>query len=177
MAERQTARNPQSAGQRTGLEPPVSVELLEPRSKLHVQSWSPSAVPKGLPATVGMAHHDRFRALCVGPTEWLIVGGPTSRLLAEAIGTTGLCGDFTAIDVTEGLQTLELRGRASRDLLAAGCGLDLHENRFFAGQCARTRFAGLPVIIDCCGDPDRFQLYVSRSYVSWLTAWLEDALK
>jgi sarcosine oxidase subunit gamma len=146
-----------------------------------VQFWSPAIVLSTLPAQVGATREeDQLRTLCVGPAEWLIV--QTSRRIASSRNLAGVLAaavpgrDYASVDVSAGLQTLEVHGPATRDLLAKGCGLDLHPRRFPAGRCAQTKFAGLPVIIDCSDDVECFNLYVSRSYVSWLTSWLEAAL-
>jgi sarcosine oxidase subunit gamma len=63
----------------------------------------------------------------------------------------------------------------ARELLSKGCGLDLHPRFFAPDQCARTRFAQIPVVIDCLNGPSRFELYVARSHLSYLHSWLVDA--
>jgi sarcosine oxidase subunit gamma len=180
MAERRTTQ-----GQETLNEPisaaEVRLALAEPRPKLRVQFWPPAIVPSMLLTPIGATREEGpLRVLCLGPAEWLIVATaqrPAASLHLAALLTAVAPGrDYALVDVSAGLQTLELRGPTTRHLLAKGCGLDLHPRRFAAGRCAQTKFAGLPVIIDCPDDSGRFDLYVSRSYVSWITAWLEAAL-
>ena len=180
MAERGTTQ-----GHETLNEPistaEVRLALAEPRPKLRLQIWPPAIVPSMLPTSIGATREeDPLRVLCLGPTEWLIVATSqrpaSSHHLAASLAAAAPGRDYALVDVSAGLQTLELRGPTTRHLLAKGCGLDLHPRRFPAGRCTQTKFAGLPVIIDCPDDSGRFDLYVSRSYVSWITSWLEAAL-
>jgi sarcosine oxidase subunit gamma len=60
-------------------------------------------------------------------------------------------------------------------LLSKGCGLDLHPRSFPAGRCARTRFAQIPVVLDCPDEDSRFDMYAGRSYRQYLHEWLLDA--
>jgi sarcosine oxidase subunit gamma len=81
---------------------------------------------------------------------------------------------ISAVNLSDALSILRMQGRVAREVLSKGCGLDLHPHTFPAGRCARTRFAGLAVTLDCV-QPERFELYVARSYSSYLHAWLLDA--
>jgi sarcosine oxidase subunit gamma len=60
-------------------------------------------------------------------------------------------------------------------VLSKSCGLDFHPRRFALGHCARTRFAQIPVLIDCVDALPRFELYVQKSYSHYLEDWLIDA--
>ncbi|MDB6106635.1 MAG: sarcosine oxidase gamma subunit [Gammaproteobacteria bacterium] len=79
------------------------------------------------------------------------------------------------IDSTDGIGVLGISGPVARDVLMKGCGLDLHPSAFPVGHCARTRFAQMAVIIDHLGEEPSFGLYVARSYLRFLTDWIEDA--
>jgi sarcosine oxidase subunit gamma len=80
-----------------------------------------------------------------------------------------------SVDVTDGIAVLEVQGRATRALLSKGCGLDFHPQSFPTARCARTRFAKITLVIECVDQSPRFYLYVARSYLHYLRAWLIDA--
>ena len=79
------------------------------------------------------------------------------------------------VDVTDALVSFEIHGPATRDVLSKGCGLDFHPRSFLPGQCARTRFAQIPVLIECIDESSRFELSVAQSYSAYLHSWLKDA--
>jgi sarcosine oxidase subunit gamma len=152
---------------------------------LRLKSWLPqprsgdeSLVIGGqaFPAHVGATSSGAMRALCIGPREWLMVSqeGAASNV-RKRIEPELAQGGLVWVDVTDGLVALEVRGSAAREILSKGCGLDLHPRSFPAGRCARTRFAQIPVIVECVDQMPRFELYVARSYVDYLHAWLADA--
>ena len=81
------------------------------------------------------------------------------------------------VDLSQALSVVRVEGSAAADLLAKGCGLDLHPRSFPAGRCARTRFASIPVLFDHVGAAAQsaFDLYVARSLSAYLHSWLADA--
>jgi sarcosine oxidase subunit gamma len=74
---------------------------------------------------------------------------------------------FRATDLSSALVRLHLEGFEVRMVLAKGCSLDLHNDYFSPGKVARTRFAGMPVVIRCVAE-FKFQLIVSTSYLEYL---------
>jgi sarcosine oxidase, subunit gamma len=155
------------------------------RTLFQIKSWLPEhnagARPLSiggceLPSTVGATLPGPRHILCLSPCEWLLVlqeqwASSFDRHIAAAPPEPGA----VLLDVTDGLAVVRVRGRAVRDVLAKGCGLDLHPQAFPAGRCARTRLAQLPVVIDCVDDSAGFDLYVARSHLRFLSDWLEDA--
>jgi sarcosine oxidase subunit gamma len=129
-----------------------------------------------LPAVAGDTVSGPIRVLCVAPSEWLVVSGERSPPGARAqLESDAATSELALVDLSDALAVLELRGSGVRDVLSQGCGLDLHERAFTPGGCARTRLAQVPVLIDCREEPDWFELYVARSYLQYLHAWLIDA--
>jgi len=112
-------------------------------------------------------------ALCLGPGEWFLLSfeQPAQQLLAALARPHP---SAVLVDLTAALATFELSGSSTRDLLAMGCGLDLHPSSFPPGRCARTRFAQIALIVHCRG-ATRFELHVGRSYAGYLEEWLRDA--
>ena len=171
------------AEQRTPERIPVfEVLSLAARTVLRLKSWEPRHVAgdvvmlgeRELPSKVGATLSGPPRILCTAPAEWLILSQEPSVSVRQQIEET-LAAGLALVDLTDGLTVLEVSGLAVRDVLAKGCGLNLHPRRFQPGACARTRFAQIPVVIDCIQDPNHFELYVTRSYSQYLKDWLLDA--
>lgn len=176
------------------LVPSVSVARMQftdvnKRAILRVQSWAPVDAPVQLPGLLGArgrsVHSDAIdlgeaRALCVGPADWLLVSATLSaESLRRQVGFEASGNEFSVVDLTHGLAVIEARGDAIRDVLSKGCALDLHPDRFRAGQSHRTRFAKIAAVLDfpldCPGERPSFELYIASSYQSYLHAWLRDA--
>ena len=163
--------------------PAFQVLSLDARTVLRLKSWEPLHVAGDavmlagceLPSKVGATLAGPPRILCTAPAEWLIVSQepPRAGIRKQIEGT--LAVGLALVDLTDGLSVFEARGTAVRDVLAKVCGLDFHPRRFPFGRCARTRFAQIPVVIDCIQDPNHFELYVARSYAHYLKECLQDA--
>jgi sarcosine oxidase, subunit gamma len=165
--------------------PSVQLRDAGARTRIRVQAYAADAkrmasIPalggRPLPPSIGETAQGSARALCLGPTDWLLVSrevtaADLSAQLRAAAGET----EFAIVDVSDGLVSLDVSGAGSRMLLAKGCGLDLHPRSFPPGRCARTRLADLPVVVDCLAEAGHFELHVSRSYSAYLLSWLTDA--
>ena len=77
-----------------------------------------------------------------GPEEWFVIG--------QEEGTSGLRvslrqaipeADGAVVDVSSGFTLFSLEGRRARDLIAAGCSIDVHPRVFEPGRCAQTLYA------------------------------------
>jgi sarcosine oxidase subunit gamma len=111
----------------------------------------------------------------LGPGEWLLISDTlAARTLREHALKLHQQG-IAAVGPSPGLAALLLEGPVARDVLTQACGLDLHPVSFPLGTCTRTRLAQLPIIIDYVDTKPRFDLYVGRSYRSYLCSWLRDA--
>ena len=174
----------------------VEIRLVAPRAKIRLQGWdSPLSIPPApesfgaiagtsWPSATGVSAGAATRVLCVGPADWLVVsdeGEPGSLLekVQAAIGGSSL----RVADVSQAFAILAISGNRARDLLAKGCGLDLHPRAFGPGACARTRLANVAAIVDCLvdrmgdgvSDAPVFRCYVARSHCDYLVSWLTDA--
>ncbi len=143
------------------------------RAILHLKTWARAPLSWG-----GLASNVRggARLLALGPGEWLMVSdrieGPALHAdIARLARSQGLA----AVDISDSMARLELRGVAVRDVLSTACGLDLHPKSFPLGGCTRTRLAQLPILIECNEEMNRYELYVGTSYRPYLEAWLRDA--
>ena len=87
-----------------------------------------------------------------------------------------LRGVGAAVDLSANRTTLELRGPASRDVLAAGCALDLHPRAFRPGRCAQTLLARAQVVLEQVDAEPAYRLLVRGSFAGYVATWLADAM-
>src|SRR4051812_2990659 len=113
---------------------------------LRLTSWSRTFSNGELPSHVGMTVPGPVRVLCVAPDEWLFISH--ERDASSIREAEPRSAGAVLVDITDGIAAFEMRGPTVRDILAQGCGLDLHPKRFPADRCARTRFAQITVVID-----------------------------
>ena len=109
-----------------------------------------------------------------GPEEWHVIGQEegTSGLrvaLRQAIPQT----DGAVVEVSSGFTLFSIEGRQARDLIAAGCPIDVHPRAFGSGRCAQTLFARTGVTLLQRDETPRFEMMVRRSYAPWLWRWME----
>jgi sarcosine oxidase, subunit gamma len=159
-------------------------QVVDSSSIIRIQSWHPqTAAPWKVeyalgivwPHQTGAAVSGHADIICVSPTDWLMISADTDAALLVQRLTTAFAGSsFSASDVSQALLRIQIDGPYLRDLLAKGCSLDLHPPLFPPGRSARTRFAGMPVIVRCTGT-STFELIITQSYADFLLSWLEDA--
>lgn len=118
-----------------------------------------------------------LRVLWLGPDEWLaIADGDAPDLLPRL--ERAVAGRRAAVtDLSSSRIIIEIAGVGARDLLAAGCGLDLHPRVFGPGRCAQTLLARVPVILDQLNDAPHYRVLVRRSFARWLVDWMMDAVE
>ena len=118
--------------------------------------------------------HD-IAAVGVGPGKWLVArAGAESRLAAELHERLG---DVAAVnDQGDGHALLRLSGSAARNVLAKGCGIDLHHKAFPVNASAGTAIAHIGVTLWRCEDaPDGapvFEIMLFRSLAQSFWHWL-----
>ena len=142
------------------------------RAILHLKAWARAPL-----SSADFESHGRggARLLTLGPAEWLLMfDGIEGPDLDPGIASFARSRGLAAVDVSDGMAALELKGSAACDILATACGLDLHPKAFPGGSGTRTRLAQLPVVIVRTG-MSRFEMYVGTSYALYLEAWLRDA--
>ena len=130
-----------------------------------------------LPTTPNTVSGDVERhALWLAPDEWLVVGpaGCEDRLERDCRDALGRATG-AVVDVSANRTIVELSGPAARDILEAGCAIDLHPRAFRAGCCAQTVIARTGVILHQVTDEPQYRLFVRPSFARYLAAWLLDA--
>ena len=157
----------------------VTLGELAPVRQVGLRLRPPSpAYLAGLPLPLAanqVAATGPLRVLWLGPDEWLVVAqGAAPDLLPRL--ERAVAGRRAALsDLSSSRVVIEIGGAGARDLLAAGCGLDLHPRVFGPGRCAQTLLARIPVILDQVEPVPLYRVLVRRSYARWLVDWLIDA--
>jgi heterotetrameric sarcosine oxidase gamma subunit len=114
--------------------------------------------------------------LWLGPDEFLIVTEPERQTSVAASLLGALRGRRAAvIDISDSRTIIALSGVHARDVLAKGCGLDLHPRSFAPGQCARSSIAKAGVALYQLDDAPTYHILVERSLAEYLWLWLADA--
>jgi heterotetrameric sarcosine oxidase gamma subunit len=111
------------------------------------------------------------RALWIGPGHWLIkISAEVDRtpLWAQSLS------DAAINNVTHGRIILRLSGAFAREILAAGCPLDLRSDAFPPGACASTLLENIQVVLDC-RDEETFEIVAGRAYARSLWDWITTA--
>lgn len=114
--------------------------------------------------------------LWLGPDEWLVVTAPgEGAALNRALDVGVAPHGGIATHVTDSRAVIGVSGPRARDVLAMGCPLDLHPQSFGPGRCAQSLVAKASVLIHQRDDGPSYDLYVGRSFATYLWRWLEDA--
>jgi heterotetrameric sarcosine oxidase gamma subunit len=154
------------------------------RSMVRLTSWLPAKEFDGpiewqgrpLPGLTGDVLGGDPRVLCTSPQEWLLIFTATDVVPLRNLVAPDLARHSLAlIDLTAALTVFELRGSKVRDVLRKSCALDVEGEDLATSRCARTRFANIPVLIDCIRFAELYEIYVVRSYAAYLQSWLTDA--
>jgi sarcosine oxidase, subunit gamma len=129
-------------------------------------------VPFALPlAPNSWRRGDGREVLWLGPDEWLVVAGPGEAPAVVAELEAALDGEHhSVVDVSAYRTVVELAGEDRFDLLAQGCGLDLHPRSWRDGRCAQTLLGRVPVLLQERDDATR--VFVRTSFANHLAGWL-----
>lgn len=123
-----------------------------------------------LPDGPGSAEHEAAAALWIGPRRWLLVAddpGFAGRV-ADAVGDRARW-----LDLSDARAVVTITGESARDVLNAGCPLDLHPDVFPDGATATSHFGPITLTLHRRGA--RFDLYVLSSYARHFWEMLTDA--
>lgn len=114
-----------------------------------------------------------IRILWSGPNRWLIIEPEARNLL---LTVENIIGSETAAltDLSHGKTAIRIKGRATRELLMKGSGLDWHTDIFKPNNCAQTKLFTLAIQVDC-RDFDTFDLYIARGFAQDLLTILLEA--
>ncbi|MGK5682250.1 sarcosine oxidase subunit gamma [Actinoplanes sp. URMC 104] len=116
------------------------------------------------------------RAIWLGPDEWLVTDRSRTPQELEAGLREAVRGRGAVVDVSAQRTTLRLAGANARDVLAAGCSIDLHPAVFRRGAAAQTLLGLTGVVLIALDDTgNNYQILVRSSFATYLARWLLDA--
>ena len=140
-----------------------------------------------LPTKSNTVHHGKGCAiLWLGPDEWWVIVHTNSNgeehRLGEALRAALSETRSAVTEVGESRVCILVSGARTRELLAKGCSVDLHQDVFGGpGCCAQTNLAKAMVLLHQSAEDETngpvFEIYVLRSFASYLWRWLEDAAR
>jgi len=130
------------------------------------------ALPEAGRSVIGAAGS----VLWLGPDEYLIVTEPGREVALVASLLGALRGRRAAvIDISDSRTMIALSGFHARDVLAKGCGIDLHPRSLAPGHCAQSFIAKARVTLHQLDDAPSYHILVERSLAEYLWLWLADA--
>ena len=117
--------------------------------------------------------------LWMSPDQWLLLL-PKDEVQAvlgsieevrESLGV-----NLMTTDMSDARAVFRLRGDGVRELLMKAIAVDFLAPNFSVGELRRCSFAGIAAMVTMRGEsPDEFDLYVFRSYGSFVLQWLRRA--
>jgi sarcosine oxidase, subunit gamma len=139
-----------------------------------------AAVERGANVTLPIeantvASGETYHALWLGPDEWLLQSTAARDPALEATLRPLFSAMHAAVvDVSSAWTVIELAGSRVRDVLRAGCPLDLHPRVFGTGQCAQSHFFKAAIVLRPLA-ADTFEAILRRSYAEYAVRMLIDA--
>lgn len=118
------------------------------------------------------------RVMRTGPDDWMIVDeradGPNMLAAIE----DAFAGEHAAVlDVSGNRVRLSICGPDAHALMARACALDLDAPNFATGHCAGTIVARAQAFVLQTSDAPAYELFVRRSFATYLTDWLITAAR
>ncbi len=119
---------------------------------------------------------DAVRVIWLGPDEWLVTSPSRTPQELEAGLREAVRGRGAVVDVSGQRTTLRLSGENARDVLSAGCAIDLHPRVFRRGAAAQTLLGLAGVVLLALDDAGTsYHILVRSSFADYLASWLLDA--
>lgn len=129
-----------------------------------------------LPVSANTMTIGSHRVFWLGADEWLIVTSIVDTLSLVVRLRESFSGHHASVtDVSGGQITLRLAGPSVRHVLAKGCTLDFHQDKFNVGVCARSGLAKANVLIGLVDDQPVYEIVVRRSLAEYLVLWIRHA--
>ena len=127
-----------------------------------------------LPSSLCKATTARSRLLFkTGPEQYWVVSSAEEEVTGQLQSVVAPeVGAVTSLSHSR--TRLFIEGPAARQLLSTGIALDLHSESFPVDAFALTGIHHTPVLLHRAA-PDRYELYVLRTFAEWVWEWLTDA--
>ena len=163
---------------------PVTLAALPFRGKLILRGGDAVRAPVAtllgieLPPLLRSAVAGGVEVLGVGPDEWLLLAPPErAEALAQEL-RAALAGLHHAVVVISDRMTgLVVGGARARDVLSAGCAIDLHPAEFPAGATTRTLLGKATIVLRRPQDADSYEIWVNGSFAPYVWLFLENAAR
>jgi sarcosine oxidase subunit gamma len=133
-----------------------------------------SVLGLALPGAGTFSQQGAQRLIWVGPDDWFSVSLPgTEKELLPGLSRLAAQTHCAATDVSGGYTLVTLSGPSARDILSAGCPLDLRADRFQPGAAAGSVFFKAAIRLWMTDNEPRYELLVRRSFEAYFWALLE----
>jgi sarcosine oxidase, subunit gamma len=112
----------------------------------------------------------------LGPDEWLLLDSIDARAHLEEDLNTALFGRFfSLVDIGHRDAGVAVAGDHAREVINAGCPLDLHNEAFPPLSATRTIFGKAEIVLFRPGMEALYRVECSRSFAPYVFALLEEA--
>lgn len=163
----------------------VSTTWLEPCARFSLRLPSAAAVQSGSLAGFHVetsintcVTKDGRSAARLGPDEWLLIGAAAESAQIEEAIRAALHGSFfSLVDIGHRNLAVEIAGPRARDVINAGCPLDLHDRTFPPGSATRSLFGKAEIILMRPGADHAYRMECWRSFAPYVGALLIEAAR
>ncbi len=157
-------------------ESPVAVSLLRVRSPdAGLTTALGDAFGLEWPTRPNTVGEGRVRVAWLAPGEWAlfdaaeVLAAPVAAALGERLHHLS--------DVSAGRRLWRVEGERARELLAKGCGLDIHPRSFPPGSCAQTVLAQVAILLIAPGGDGAFSIIADATLAAHLRLWFAEAVQ
>lgn len=165
--------------------PGVTVRILQQTGHINLRGDSANSefiaattemLGQALPICANTMTSGDHRVYWLGPDEWLIVTPLEDRPgLIERL-RKAMAGQHASVtDLSGGQLAMHASGPGTEDVLARGCTLDFHPDRFRVGACAQSGLAKANMLIGLLDNQPTFEIIVRRSFAEYLVLWLRSS--
>jgi len=172
----------------------AGVSIVERQGQRQIALRGPSTDPAfvaAIEATLGTSlpiipctangDSDGVHIMWMGPDEWLVIAPDDNDAVAENLNRACAGIHSAVVDVSESRTIVRLSGLNARHTLSKGCSLDLHPRQFGRNKVVNTLLAQAHITLHQISDTtDRgceYDIYVHRSFATYLWLWFEDATR
>jgi sarcosine oxidase, subunit gamma len=121
---------------------------------------------------------DGRSAARLGPDEWLLIDAAAESAQIEEAIRDALHGSFfSLVDIGYRNLAIEIAGPRARDVINAGCPLDLHDRAFPPGSATRSLFGKAEIILMRPRGDHAYRMECWRSFAPYVGGLLIEAAR
>lgn len=118
------------------------------------------------------------RTIWISPDDWMISDDRSDSGRMLSVLERAFAGhDAAVVDVSGNRVRLRISGPGALALMNRACSLDLDPPHFATGHCAGTMVARTQAFVLQVADTPLYEIFVRRSFATYLIAWLETAAR